>query len=100
MKHKRGVGVRVMVCCVAAWMLAAGIASAQNYQGGLRGLVRDQQGVIPGAEVVLMNEDTSATRTVVSNDVGEYAFPSLLPGSYTVTVSLPGFKTGERKNLR
>ena len=88
------------VMCVVVWLGTIAAASAQTYQGGLRGQVRDQQGVIPGAEVVLTNEETGSARTVVSNDVGEYAFPSVLPGVYTVSVSLPGFKTGERKALR
>ena len=73
---------------------------AQTYQGALRGAVRDPQGVIPGAEVTLINEDTNAERSAMTNEVGEYAFPSVLPGTYTVRVSLPGFKTEERKGFR
>ena len=78
----------------------AGPAAGQTYQGGVRGLVRDPQGVIPGAEVTLTNEETNAVRTVVSNDVGEYVFTGVLPGVYSVRVALPGFKTEERKGLR
>ena len=36
----------------------------------------------------------------MTNEVGEYAFASVLPGTYTVRVSLPGFKTEERKGFR
>ena len=36
----------------------------------------------------------------MTNEVGEYAFTSVLPGTYTVRVSLPGFKTEERKGFR
>ncbi len=104
MNHKRGAGVRTASSWAAIvavlWLGTIAATSAQTYQGGLRGQVQDQQGVIPGAEVVLTNEETGSARTVVSNEVGEYALPSVLPGSYTVSVSLPGFKTGERKNLR
>src|SRR5258705_2511298 len=78
---------------------AAGL-NAQTYQGALRGAVRDAQGVIPGAEVILINEDTNAERSAMTNEVGEYAFGSVLPGTYTVRVSLPGFKTDERKGFR
>ena len=66
----------------------------------MRGAVRDAQGVIPGAEVTLINEDTNAQRAAMTNEVGEYAFSSVLPGTYTVRVSLPGFKTEERKGFR
>jgi len=49
-------------------------AAAQTYQGGVRGAVRDANGVVPGAEVVLINEQTTLPRTTVTNEVGEYAF--------------------------
>lgn len=75
-------------------------ARAQTYQGGLRGIVRDAQGIIPGAEVILTSEETSAARTVVTNEVGEYVFTSVLPGVYSVKVALAGFKTEERTALR
>ena len=58
----------------------ATVAGAQTYQGALRGVVRDIQGVIPGAEVTLVNEDTNSQRTAVTNEVGEYVVASVLPG--------------------
>jgi hypothetical protein len=83
-----------------AIILMAGLARAQTYQGGVRGLVKDAQGVIPGANVTLTNDDTGSVRTATSNEVGEYAFASVLPGTYSVAVSLPGFRTEERQGLR
>ena len=79
---------------------SATAASAQTYQGTIRGIVRDTQGVIPSAEVTLVNESTSAARTVITNEVGEYVFPSVVPGTYTLRVSLPGFRTEERTGLQ
>ena len=81
-------------------IVCATTAIAQTYQGALRGAVRDMQGLIPGAEVTLINEDTNASRSAMTNEVGEYAFTSILPGSYTVRVALPGFKTSERTGFR
>ncbi len=81
-------------------LCTAAIASAQTYQGTMRGLVRDAQGVIPGAEITIVNEATNAERMATSNEVGEYIFSSVLPGTYTIRVSLPGFRTEERKSLR
>ncbi len=89
------------VVCLASWITAAAsAATAQTYQGGVRGAVHDANGVVPGAEVVLINEETTLPRTTVSNEVGEYAFVNVLPGVYTLTVSLPGFKTFESRMIR
>src|SRR5688500_12015263 len=97
---------RVRSVCVVVALVVAGIVAiaghggAQTYQGALRGAVRDAQGVIPAAEVTLVNEDTNAERLAMTNEVGEYAFTSVLPGNYTVRVSLPGFKTEQRTGYR
>ncbi len=37
--------------------------------------------------------DTGATRTVSSNQQGEYSVPALLPGPYNITIQANGFKT-------
>src|SRR5688500_9047126 len=88
--------------CVGLVFVVAGMTGVgtQTYQGALRGAVRDAQGVIPGAEVTLINEDTNAERSAMTNEVGEYAFTSVLPGTYTVRVSLPGFRTEQRTGVR
>ena len=46
-------------------------ANAQTFQGGLRGAVRDAQGVIPGVTVTLTNEATGVSRDTVTNESGE-----------------------------
>lgn len=62
--------------------------------------MRDSQGVIPGATVTLTNEGTGVSRDTVSNESGEYSFPALDAGTYTVKASVTGFKTFERKGIR
>src|SRR5437667_2915059 len=79
---------------------AATGAAGQGFQGGLRGAVRDPNGVVPGVEVTITNEATSIKRSVVSNDAGEYVFASVDPGTYTVRAALQGFKTVERRGIR
>ena len=89
------------VFCLAAGMVSlTSAATAQTYQGGIRGAVRDANGVVPGADVVLVNEETTLPRTTVTNAVGEYAFVNVLPGLYTLKASLAGFKTFERHGVR
>ena len=86
--------------CALALLVVAHAAFAQTYQGAVRGQVRDPQGVVPGAEVALVNEATNARRAVTSNEVGEYAFAGVLPGTYTVRTTMSGFRVEERKGIR
>ena len=75
-------------------------AFAQTFTGGVRGAVKDANGVIPGVTVVLFNEATGQAREAVSNDAGEYNFTAVPPGLYTVRATLTGFKTYENKGIR
>src|SRR5918995_1077674 len=88
--------------CMLALLLVplATSAWAQTFTGGLRGAVRDANGVIPGVTVTLTNDATGAARDAVSNEQGEYSFAAVPPGNYTVRAELTGFKTYENKNLR
>src|SRR5437660_4841848 len=81
--------------------LAASVASfGQGFQGGLRGAVRDPGGaLIPGVEISLINEGTNVARNTVSNEVGEFVFNFVAPGTYTLKASLPGFKTFQRAGI-
>lgn len=80
--------------------LVASPAFAQTFTGGLRGAVKDANGVIPGVTVTLLNEGTGASRDAVSNEEGQYNFAAVPPGTYTVKAELTGFKTYENKALR
>ena len=97
--NAKNVSVLVMLA-LAAVAAATSPLGAQTYQGTLRGSVRDAQGVLPGVEIVLTNQETKASRAAVSNDQGEYVFASVLPGAYTVRASFPGFRPEERTDLR
>ena len=89
--------------CLLALLIAplfTSTAWAQTFTGGLRGAVRDANGVIPGVTVTLTNDATNATRDAVSNEQGEYSFAAVPPGNYTVKAELTGFKTYENKSMR
>ena len=89
-------------CAVALLLvpLVTSTAWAQTFTGGLRGAVRDANGVIPGVTVTITNDATGATRDAISNDQGEYSFAAVPPGNYTVKAELTGFKTYENKAIR
>jgi hypothetical protein len=90
--------VRVLVA-ITALTLAAASADAQQFTGGVRGAVRDANGVIPGATVTITNEATNISREVVTNEVGQYNFPAVAPGTYTLRSQISGYKRYESKGL-
>ena len=79
----------------AALTLAAAPAYAQGgVTSSINGTVTDGSGaVIPGADVVAKNNATSAESRSVTSENGTFTIPALNAGTYTVTVSLQGFKT-------
>lgn len=89
---------RLLVVCAA--LAAASPVLAQTFHGGLRGTVSDPGGIAPAASVTLVNEATNATRHTTTNDAGAYAFVNVDPATYTVKVSLQGYKTLESKGIR
>ena len=68
-------------------------AGAQVRYGSIVVEVTDQTGgAVPGAEVTVTQNGTSLTRNAVTNETGLATLPTLPPGSYSVKVSLSGFK--------
>jgi len=87
-----------LVCALLLWA-APPDAAAQTFQGGVRGAIRDANGVIPGAEVVLIHEATNVHRSTKTNERGEYVFASVAPGTYTLETKVSGFKPYSRSGL-
>jgi hypothetical protein len=81
---------------------AASLAFAQGTAAtSLAGTVVDTGGgVIPGVTVVVKNNATGATFDTVTNTSGAFSVPALDAGTYTVTVSLSGFKTSVINDVR
>src|SRR5215510_3199450 len=66
----------------------------QSSNARLSGTVNDTTGaVLPGVEVKATNNATGVVTIAISNDAGAYNFASLLPGTYTISASLPAFQT-------
>jgi len=65
--------------------------------GSITGTVSDSSGAsIPDAAVTVANPDTGLTRTVQTNATGNFAFPDLPIGAYTLQIVKPGFETQKR----
>lgn len=80
----------VLILC----LLICAPAHAQVAGGTLSGTVSDASGaVIPNAQVAITNTATGVTSNAVTDSAGLFTAPNLLPGTYQVTISAPGFAT-------
>jgi hypothetical protein len=83
-----------LVSTFLAVFLAAGLcAYGQAVNGTILGTVTDSTGgVITNAKVTITETNTGVSRTTNTNDSGNYNFPDLPPGTYSVTSEITGFK--------
>ena len=98
---KRTANMSFLLGLVWTVLAAASPALAQvATTGQLVGTVQDQSGaVIQGVELQLQNDDTKAVQTAASNADGGFVFPTLMPGSYTLTATRQGFETTAYKGI-
>ncbi|HVB99710.1 MAG TPA: carboxypeptidase regulatory-like domain-containing protein, partial [Candidatus Dormibacteraeota bacterium] len=73
---------------------------AQTVGANLSGTVTDPSGaVIPRASVIITNTGTGVTAKTATNTKGIYTAHNLLPGTYNVTISATGFRSGVESGL-
>jgi Carboxypeptidase regulatory-like domain len=85
---------RRLLLLITVTALVAVTAVAQTGTSSITGRVVDaKEALLAGATVTLTNESTRLTQTQTTGDSGVYAFNSLSPGNYTITVEAQGFKT-------
>ena len=83
----------VFVACFSASLLAQDTAS-------ITGTITDQTGAaIPGAQVTVSNPEHGINRTTTSNGGGDYLVSAVPPGSYTLSITAPGFKRYEAPGI-
>jgi hypothetical protein len=89
--------VPLLALSLVCVLVAPSAAAAQVLYGSIVGSVHDASGgAIPGASVTITHHETKAAREGVSDETGAYRFPAVQTGTYTVAVTLPGFKTFSR----
>lgn len=75
-------------------------ATAQTGSVRMVGTVWDPAGeAFSGAELTAVEENTARRFEAVTDEEGDYAFPSLAPGTYTVTVKAKGYKDIVRRSI-
>ena len=81
-------------------VLLSSVLFAQTDTGRILGTVFDQTGaVVPSATVTITDADRGTTRTLTTNEAGEYQAPNLIAGTYIVRATAMGFKNVERRNI-
>src|ERR1700720_4639254 len=88
--------MRTLLCL----LLGCGLLLGQFEYGEILGTVRDaSQGVVAGAKVTLRNLDTNVEREESTNEQGDYSFPGMRAGHYSVQCEKQGFRTSATPNL-
>src|SRR5260370_39333668 len=68
-------------------------ATAQVTTGSILGTVHDATGaVVPNATITITDTAKGTISTKQTDASGDYNVPFLIPGTYTVSVEMPGFK--------
>ena len=85
---------------LALLIFLTSLAFGQTVSSSVNGAVTDSSGaVIAGATCQLTNQATGARLEASSSADGLFVFPSVLAGTYTLTVQAPGFKALEMKDI-
>jgi Carboxypeptidase regulatory-like domain/TonB-dependent Receptor Plug Domain len=93
--------IKVYVFLVATTFALAASLFGQAASSTVTGTVTDNTGaVVPEASVTVMNEGTGFTRTVPTNQNGQYVAEFFPVGRIRITVTKPGFETLERTGVQ
>jgi hypothetical protein len=89
----------VFLAVLLAVLLGIG-ALAQSTGGRILGRVTDPSGaVVPNATVTITNDATGVSNNTQTNKGGDYAFPEVAVGTYTVSIDAEGFKKLTRRQV-
>lgn len=76
------------------------LLNAQEVRGTILGRISDQTDApVAGAVVQVVNTATGVRSASTTNESGDYIFPFLIPGPYTLSVEAEGFKRITRPNI-
>jgi hypothetical protein len=76
-------------------------AFGQVRTGTITGTVADESGgVLPGADVAIINQATQDTRRTVTSEEGFFSVVALPAATYTLEVEMPGFTLWRRTDIR
>ena len=81
-------------------LICSTLTFAQSTGGRILGRVADSSGaVLANVKVTATNDATGIVRETKTNASGDYVFPEVPVGTYTLSFDLSGFKTNVRKSV-
>src|SRR4030088_82571 len=93
-------GLRSISILASLVLFGAAAAYSQAVNGSLQGTVTDASGgSIAGAKGTLTETNTLIVKTSEPNPSGNYEFPVIPPGTYSVAVEMAGFKKEVRSGI-
>jgi hypothetical protein len=94
-----GGSMRTAVIAIGLLVLAA-FVFAQTPTGTIEGTVTDPQGAaVAGATITVTNNATAISKELKSDGDGRFTMPFVPPGTYTMTVNAPGFRSAKQENV-
>lgn len=89
------------IACITLLTVSVLISAyGQAVSATLLGTVTDKTGAsVQNAEILVTEVSTGLTHSGVSNSSGNFTFPDLAPGTYSLTVIAKGFKKELRQNI-
>jgi hypothetical protein len=89
-----------LIACLAMFALVSSLCLSQQLTGTLTGTTTDSAGaVVANAKVTMKNDLSGDMRTTLSNGTGYFAVTAIQPGTYTVSVTAPGFKQWQQSGI-
>ena len=85
--------MKKVLSVILTLFMSAAINFAQGTTGRIVGTVAAPDGVIPGATIVVRDNQTGREQTVVASEDGTFTVPQLEFGTYTITITAAGYKT-------
>lgn len=94
------VWVGFAIVILAGLFLPTGLRAQTAASATVVGTVTDQSGAnVAGATIKLTNIATGTSQSTTANAAGQYTFPTVTPGTYTVDVTKQGFRQASVQNL-
>ncbi len=91
--------ITVVLVCLAVFTLSLNVVQAAG--GRIEGRVTDPKGAnVAGAAITATDPLNNQTFTATTDQLGHYKIEGLPPGTYSITVSAPGFSDAHRDGIK